>query len=165
MDVLRQLQNLDTELNGILQRRNTDEIREWVKKLLKDGAGEPGRAAKMQTTYIFERMAELAKDLEESGEGDFWKRAPDVIRWIDRGLIHVAYLVDPDSEGRFLASFEQMTVHAQVLNPKDPAEMRRRKAQSEALGDQWGKAVKNNTGATEPSRKKGGVNIILPDSY
>jgi hypothetical protein len=163
MDVLKQLSRLDQELDGILRRRNTDEVREWIKKLLAEGAKKPGRDVKLHATYILERMAELAKDLEESGEDDFWKRAPDVVRWIDRGLTHVAYLVDPDSEGKFLASFEQTTVAAQILNPKDPVELRRRKEQSEALGEEWDRALKRQPGATEPRRK--GVNIVLPDSY
>jgi hypothetical protein len=159
IDLMSQLEEMDAHLEERLIRVEPEELRDEVYQLLTRAAEAPGRASKLRVTYILERLAETAHSLRDSGEHGFYKRFSPLMVWIDLGLQQAAYLVNPDSAGRFLEAFDQTSIEVEVRNPKDPQEEQRRQKQVQDLKKRWAVMDPGSTRASEPTRPGG---IIVP---
>ena len=107
MECLDKLAEADRVLEQALRDKSPDEVRVFVRDLLKEAKGHSGRTVKFYADYLLGRMAEIARDLVEDEDSGMADKFMAVMGWIDRGIMHTAYLVNPDSEGRFLEVFDQ----------------------------------------------------------
>jgi hypothetical protein len=131
------LVDVDTKLESILIGCTPDDIRKSVLDILKTAAATPGRPSKLRATFLLERMAEIAQDLNDSGSHGFYKIYDEVMLWVDMGATKVAYLVNPEAKGNFLASFDQNPRSINVRNPKDPAVATKREEDIANLLSRW----------------------------
>jgi hypothetical protein len=170
MDLNQVLTEIDERLTTMLLGKDELELQADILELLSNAAKNPGRAAKLHTTYILERLAELVTDLKEDN-AHVRLHEEGFLRWIDRGLTYTAYLTDPDSQGRWLESFDQTLIRANVPDPKDPEEVKQRREEAAELQQKWQEAMtkmpKQKPGglrseASEPRRPGGDNLIVLP---
>jgi hypothetical protein len=167
MDLNKVLVEIDEQLSALLLERTVTELQADVLELLTNAAKTPGRAAKLHVTYIMERLAELVADLKEDN-AHVRLHEEGFLRWIDRGLTYAAYLTDPDSQGKWLESFDQTLTRASIPDPRDPAEVQQRREEAAELNQKWQQALagmpkvrpSTRSQATEP-RKPGGDNLII----
>lgn len=166
MEFLKRLTEIDHDLKLLLGEKEPDEVKQFIVDLLEASADQPGRAAKIRASYVLERMADVTFDLQDSKAG-FFEKFDDVMKWIDQGLTHVAYLADPESKGMFLKAFETSVTTTVPVSPRDRAAQEAKRDQIKDILGRWDEAVRS--GATEPRRTKpkggSGGNIILPGAY
>ena len=169
MDLNQVLIEIDSQLSGLLRKGSVAEVQGYVLELLTKASKFPGRTAKLHVTYIMERMAELVNDLK-ADVVQVRRNEEALLRWIDKGLLCAAYLVDPDSQGKWLESFDQTLVSANVPDMKDPAAVRQRQEEAAELQQKWSQTlatmpkprVDPRSRASEPRRAGGDNLIILP---
>lgn len=159
-DYIAHLASLDEELKKTLLSPDSGGAQVVVKKILEDVAKRAGRVAKLHATYLFERMADIVHDMEDAGDVTS-SVAAVMFRWIDSGLSHAAFMVNPDSVGRYLESFDQIVVPVTVPLLKDPEDVRRRKEMATTLQDRFEEALNKKPAIREP---KITGNIIIPGS-
>jgi hypothetical protein len=162
MDPNESLIEIDSYLAALLREKDEGGLQKYIIDLLTSASRRPGRSAKLHVTYLMERMAELVKDLIE--DSNVAANEDGFLRWIDRGLIYATYLTDPDSQGRWIKSFDQTLIKAKVLNPKDPEAAKLRQKEAAELSRKWQEAimvVPKDVQAQEP-RRSSGNRIILP---
>lgn len=170
MDLNEKLAAIDGYLGGLLLDSSVQDVQAFILDLLQRASEHPGRGAKLRVTYVMERMAELVKDLKEE-HAKVRQKDEGFMRWIDRGLVYAAYLADPDSQGRWLESFDQTLMSTQIPDPKDPDEARRRRDEAAELQRKWTQTLAkmpaqrrgDRNSATEPRRpgRGGGDNLIV----
>jgi hypothetical protein len=158
---VQKLVQLDEDLRKIMLSSGADKIRDFIKGLLEEASKTPGRHTKLRVTYILERMSEISQDLCED-DAEFYKRYADISKWIDRGLQYTAYLVDPESKGKFLAQFDQTVIQAKVPDPKDPKAAKEREERAGLILDRWNQKVAQMRQNSD--RPAGGGNLIIPGS-
>jgi len=167
MDLNKVLIEIDEQLSAMLLESTELELQASVLELLRSAAKDPGRSAKLHVTYIMERMVELLQDLKEDN-AHVRRNEEGLMRWIDQGLIYAAYLTDPDSQGRWLESFDQTLMRAKVPDMKDPEAVKQRRQEAAELQQKWSEALASlpkqrqdpRSQAREP-RKPGGDNLII----
>jgi hypothetical protein len=158
--LVQTLVQVDEDLRKVLLSFNADKIRDFIKGLLEEASKTPGRHTKLRVTYILERMSEVSQDLCEE-DPEFYKRYAEISKWIDRGLQYTAYLVDPESKGKFLAQFDQTVIQAKVPDPKDPKAAKEREERAGLILDRWTQKL---TQLRQTDRPAGGGNLIIPGS-
>lgn len=161
-DLTKRLFDLDTEIKKCLGQSDLDQTKELISSVLKDVAEHPGRGPKAWATYVLERMADIAHDIEDEDE-DFASRAMAVFKLIDSGLSHVAYMANPDSAGRYLEAFDQITLPARVPFMRDPEEVRRREELAVVTQQRIGTVLDQKRRGAIKEPKTGGNIIIVPD--
>jgi hypothetical protein len=163
-DLTKNLIALDENIEKHLFRLNAEQTQNLIKGILQDVADTPSRSSKIRATYMLERMAEVARDLEEKDMG-FASRALEVFRWIDAALSHVAYMANPDSAGRYMEAFDQISIPVRVPHIKDPEEVRRRQELAAEEQKRLESALDSQRRGKIQEPKSGGNIIIMPDSY
>lgn len=158
--LVQTLVRIDEDLRKILLEADAEKVRDLVRDLLEEASKTPGRHTKLRVTYILERMSEVSQDLC-SEDPRFYQRYADISKWIDRGLQYTAYLVDPESKGKFLAQFDQTMIQAKVPDPKDPKVAKEREERAGLILDRWNQRVKQ---LRQDGDRPAGGNIIIPGS-
>jgi len=165
MDLIQTLLAVDHDIKRMLMEADEPSLVDKIVKMLEKAAETPGRGAKLRATYLLERMAEIVKDLENS-QGMFAAKCAAFMRWIDRGLTRVTYLTNPDSQGKFMESFDQIVTDIAIPGGKDPAEDKQRRKQAGTMKNRWDDGLKSiaarRSQASEPRRPAG--NLIVPGS-
>jgi hypothetical protein len=160
--LVQALVQLDEQIRQILTTRDPEKIKVAIKKILEDAATRPGRASKLQAAYILERMSELAQDMC-SEDPEFDDKFMDISRWIEKGLVYTNYLIDPETKGKYLATFDQTIIKAKVPDPKDPKAAEEREKRAGALLDDWNRRV-TKIREQAPASRRPGSNLIIPGS-
>lgn len=169
MDVVQTLKDIDEHLTQMLIKSSESELQDYILEALQHAGTEPGRGAKLRTVYLLERLAELVADLVQD-QVNVRRNQDGFMRWIDRGLSAAAYLTDPDTQGKWLASFDQTIIQVDVPDAKDPETIKQRHQEARELNDRWSGALHDlraHTGpkpkVSEPRRGGGsGPLIVLP---
>lgn len=119
VECLEGTKRIDTLLHQVLQNITPDAATKEILALLRAGATKPGRASKLQVTYILERCAEAIHDIRDVCiDAQTETRLNAVMDVIDEGLGTAASLVDPSSDGKWLGKFDQTCVTHRIAGPK-----------------------------------------------
>lgn len=169
MDVVQTLKDIDEHLMQLLMESSESDLQDYILEALQHAGKEPGRGAKLRTVYMLERLAELVADLAQD-QVNVRRNQGGFMRWIDKGLSTAAYLTDPDTQGKWLATFDQTIVQVDVPDAKDPEAIKQRHQEARELNDRWSGALhglRPHTGpkprVSEPRRDGGsGPLIVLP---
>jgi len=118
-ECLKDTEHIDHVLHQTINHITPEAASKEIVALLRAGIAKPGRASKLQATYILERCAEAVHDIRDAClDPKEETRLDMVMDLVDQGISAAANLVDPTSDGKWLAKFDQTVVPFRVPGPK-----------------------------------------------